>query len=134
VSANASSLLTLNPIIVYATLALYGLLFALMFLYLHNRFRMSSRVLSVLKNDWSAAESKHSELVETAQQRIARLSVEMPVRAQAQPQMLSALTSDTRTQVVAMGKRGLGLAEIARNTGLPEGEVDVLLGLARMQR
>ena len=133
-SANASSLLTLNPIIVYATLALYGLLFAVTFLYMHNRFRMSSRVLSLLKNDWADADSKHSELVETAQQRIARLAVEMPVRSKAEPQMLKTVTSDTRTQVVAMGKRGLGLAEIARNTGLPEGEVDVLLGLARMQR
>ena len=133
-SANASSLLTLNPIIVYATLALYGLLFAVTFLYLHNRFRMSSRVLSLLKNDWASAESKHSSLVETAQERIARLSVELPVRASAEPQAVKPVTSDTRTQVVAMGKRGLGLAEIARSTGLPEGEVDVLLGLARMQR
>ncbi len=133
-SANASSLLTLNPIIVYATLALYGLLFAVMFLYVHNRFKMSTRVLSLLKNDWADADSKHSELVGTAQDRIARLSVEMPARTQAPVLALAAVTSDTRTQVVAMGKRGLGLAEIARNTGLPEGEVDVLLGLARMQR
>jgi DNA-directed RNA polymerase specialized sigma24 family protein len=134
VSANASSLLTLNPIIVYATLGLYGLLFAFMFLYVHNRFKMSTRVLSLLKNDWADAESKHSELVETAQERIARLSVEIPARAPAPEPALRSVTSDTRTQVVAMGKRGLGLAEIARNTGLPEGEVDVLLGLARMQR
>jgi DNA-directed RNA polymerase specialized sigma24 family protein len=134
VSANASSLLTLNPIIVYATLGLYGLLFAFMFLYLHNRFRMSSRVLALLKNDWADAESKHSELVGTAQERIARLSVEIPARAQAMPPVAKTVTPDTRTQVVAMGKRGLGLSEIARNTGLPEGEVDVLLGLARMQR
>jgi DNA-directed RNA polymerase specialized sigma24 family protein len=134
VSANASSLLTLNPIIVYATLGLYGLLFAFMFLYLHNRFRTSTRVLSLLKNDWADAESKHSELVETAQQRISRLSVEIPARAKAEPPATKAVSSDTRTQVVAMGKRGLGLAEIARNTGLPEGEVDVLLGLARMGR
>ena len=133
-SANASSLLTLNPIIVYAMLGLYGLLFAFTFLYLHNRFRTSSRVLSLLKNDWADAESKHSELVETAQERIARLSSEIPVMVQAQPAAIRTITSDTRTQVVAMGKRGLGLAEIARNTGLPEGEVDVLLGLARMQR
>src|ERR1043165_1514137 len=103
-------------------LGLYGLLFAFTFLYLHNRFKVSSRVLSVLKNDWADAESKHSELVGTAQDRIARLSVELP-RVQAQPAMLKTVTSDTRNQVVAMGKRGLGLAEIARNTGLPEGEV-----------
>lgn len=133
-SANASSLLTLNPIIVYATLGLYGLLFAFMFVYLHNRFRTSSKVLALLKTDWADAESKHSEMVETAQERLARLSVEIPARAQAQPQVIKSVNSDTRTQVVAMGKRGLGLAEIARNTGLPEGEVDVLLGLARMQR
>ena len=133
-SANASNLLTLNPIIVYATLGLYGLLFAFMFLYLHNRFRTSTRVLSLLKNDWADAESKHSELVGTAQERISRLSVEIPARAKAEPPAMKTVSSDTRTQVVAMGKRGLGLAEIARNTGLPEGEVDVLLGLARMGR
>ena len=133
-SANASNLLTLNPIIVYATLALYGLLFAFMFLYVHNRFKTSSRVLSLLTNDWADAESKHADLVETAHGRIARLSVEIPARVQAQQPDMKMVTSDTRTQVVAMGKRGLGVAEIARNTGLPEGEVDVLLGLARMQR
>lgn len=133
-SANASSLLTLNPIIVYATLGLYGLLFAFLFLYVHNRFSASTRVLSLLKNDWADADSKHSELVDSAQERIGRLSVEFPGRAQAQPPVSRTVTSDTRTQVVSMGRKGLGLAEIARNTGLPEGEVDVLLGLARMQR
>lgn len=133
-SANALNQLTLNPIIVYATLALYGLLFVYMFLFLHNRFKTSSRVLSLLKNDWADAESKHAGLVETAQDRISRLSVQIPARAQAQTPVIKTVTSDTRTQVVAMGKRGLGVAEIARNTGLPEGEVDVLLGLARMQR
>jgi DNA-directed RNA polymerase specialized sigma24 family protein len=133
VSANALNQLTLNPIIVYAMLGLYGLLFAFMFLYLHNRFRMSSKVLALLKTDWAAAESTHADLVGTAQEKIARLAVEIPVKAQSQP-VVKTVTSDTRTQVVAMGKRGLGVAEIARTTGLPEGEVDVLLGLARMQR
>ena len=131
---NASSLLTLNPIIVYATLALYGLLFALMFLYLHSRFRTSLKVLALLKNDWALAESSHAGLVETAQEKIARLSLEMPGKSHAQPPAIKTVTSDTRTQVVAMGKRGLGITEIARTIGLPEGEVDVLLGLARMQR
>ena len=75
-SANASNLLTLNPIIVYAMLGLYGLLFAFVFLYLHTRFKTSSRVLSLLTNDWADAESKHANLVETAHGRIARLSVD----------------------------------------------------------
>jgi DNA-directed RNA polymerase specialized sigma24 family protein len=134
VSANALSQLTLNPIIVYATLGLYGLLFAFMFLYLHNKFKASARILKLLQTDWAAAESTHADLVGTAQEKIARLSVELPQRVQAQVPAVKSVTSDTRTQVVAMGKRGLGISEIARNTGLPEGEVDVLLGLARMQR
>ena len=132
-SANASSLLTLNPIIVYAMLGLYGLLFAFTFVYLHNRFRTSSKVLGLLKTDWATAESTYAGLVETAQEKIAQLSMEIPVKASSQP-VQKTVTSDTRTQVVAMGRRGLGIAEIARTTGLPEGEVDVLLGLARMQR
>ena len=132
-SANALNQLTLNPIIVYATLGLYGLLFAFMFVYLHGRFRASSKILALLKTDWAAAESTHADLVGTAQEKIARLAVEIPVKAQSQP-VVKTVTSDTRTQVVAMGKRGLGVAEIARTMGLPEGEVDVLLGLARMQR
>jgi DNA-directed RNA polymerase specialized sigma24 family protein len=133
VSANALSQLTLNPIIVYATLGLYGLLFAFMFLYVHNRFRASTKILALLKTDWAAAESTHADLVGTAQEKIARLAVEIPVKAQSQ-QAARTVTSDTRTQVVSMGKRGLGVAEISRTTGMPEGEVDVLLGLARMQR
>lgn len=132
-SANALSQLTLNPIVVYAMLGLYGLLFAFMFLYLHSRFRASAKILALLKTDWAAAESTHADLVGTAQEKIARLAVEIPVKTQSQPTAKS-VTSDTRTQVVSLGKRGLGVAEIARTTGLPEGEVDVLLGLARMQR
>jgi DNA-directed RNA polymerase specialized sigma24 family protein len=114
-------------------LGLYGLLFAGMFLYLHSRFRTSSKILALLKTDWAVAESTHAGLVETAQEKIARLAMELPVKTQAQP-VIKTVTSDTRTQVVAMGKRGVGIAEIARTTGLPEGEVDVLLGLARMER
>jgi DNA-directed RNA polymerase specialized sigma24 family protein len=133
VSANASNLLTLNPIIVYAMLGLYGLLFAFMFVYVHNRFKTSAKILALLKTDWASAELTHADLVGTAQEKIAQLRLELPVKTQAQPVMKS-VNSDTRTQVVAMGKRGLGVAEIARTTGLPEGEVDVLLGLARMQR
>ena len=135
---NASSLLTLNPVIVYSTLALYVLLFAGMFLYLHGRFRAASRTLGFLKKDWASAQSEHSNLVEMARRRLATLQksepapqpkVVMPPMPVRQP-----VNTDTRSQVVAMGKRGMGTAEIARSAGLPEGEVDVILGMARMQR
>lgn len=134
---NASNLLTLNPVIVYSTLALYGLLFAAMFLYLHGRFRAASRALGFLKKDWATAQTEHTGLVEVARKRLAGLTNPEPpppkvVTPVATTRLL--LNPDTRSQVVAMGKRGLATSEIAKSTGLPEGEVDVLLGLARMQR
>jgi DNA-directed RNA polymerase specialized sigma24 family protein len=130
--ANASSLLTLNPIIVYATLALYGLLFVLTFLYLHTRFRAAKQVLALVKTDWEAAQSQHMGLVQSAQSQLAR----MPAQAakKREPAPVARIATDTRSQVVAMGRKGMATPEIARSMGLPEGEVDVLLGLARMQR
>jgi hypothetical protein len=134
VLANASSLLTLNPIIVYATLALYGVLFVVVFAYLYSRFRTANRALKTLSTEWSAAESRHLGLFETAHQSLESLSrrpapapkTEVPVRAP--------VSIDTRTQVIAMAKHGLPVLDIARSCGLAEGEVDVLLGMARMER
>ena len=134
---NGFSLSTLNPVIVYSTLALYGLLFAAMFLYLHGRFRAASRALGFLKKDWASAQTEHTGLVEMARRRLTGLTApETPAPKTPSPMapVRQPVNADTRSQVVAMGKRGLGTSEIARSTGLPEGEVDVLLGLARMQR
>ena len=130
--ANASSLLTLNPLIVYATLGLYGLLFASMFLFLHSQSRRTDRVFQTLKTEWNAADSRHVGLVESAQESFHRLAAQ-PARVAAHATQAS-VTVDTRTQVVAMAKRGLPVLDIARSCGLAEGEVDVLLGMARMQQ
>jgi hypothetical protein len=46
----------------------------------------------------------------------------------------AAVGFDTRNQVVAMAKRGIGLNDIARSCGLHEGEVEILLGMARLLR
>jgi len=85
-----------------------------------------------------SAESMHTGLLETAQQRLERLAVEpagtMPAPVACTTTAGAAVTADTRTQVAAMGRRGIPIPEIARSCGLPEGEVDVLLGMARMQR
>jgi DNA-directed RNA polymerase specialized sigma24 family protein len=130
---NVSSLLTLNPLIVNLQLGLYGLLFVGVFIYVHVKFRRAGRALQALTKDWASAEKLHTGLFETAQQRIASLTVESsvstPVQAVAAP-----ITADARSQVAAMGRRGIPISEIARTCGLPEGEVDVLLGMARMQR
>jgi hypothetical protein len=44
------------------------------------------------------------------------------------------VTADVRNQVAAMGRRGIAASEIASSCGLPEGEVDVLLGMSRLQK
>jgi hypothetical protein len=136
VSANASSLLTLNPIIVNMELGLYGLLFVCIFIYVHMKFRKADRLLKELKKEWDGAESKHTGLIQFAQHRIARLDAAPAV---VKPFPVPPLTSqgvppDIRNQVTAMGRRGIPVSEIARSCGLPEGEVDVLLSMARMQR
>jgi len=134
--ANASSLFTLNPIIVNLELGLYGLLFVAIFIYVHMKFRKADRLLKGLKNEWKGAESKHAGLLQIAQHRISRLGakseVAMPVAAA--PSVSQAVLPDTRNQIAAMGRRGIPVSEIARSCGLPEGEVDVLLSMARMQR
>lgn len=133
--ANASSLFTLNPIIVHLELGLYGLLFVGIFIYVHMKFRKADRLLKGLKNEWEGAESKHAGLLQVAQHRISRLGerseVAMPAAA---PSVSQAVLPDTRNQITAMGRRGIPVSEIARSCGLPEGEVDVLLSMARMQR
>ena len=130
---NASSLLTLNPIIVNVELGLYGLLFVLLFAYVHTKFRTAERSLKALQKAWASAESTHMSLVETAQERITKLAAE-PIVARPSPITSPTVTADTRSQVAAMGRRGIPMMEIARSCGLPEGEVDVLLGMARLQR
>jgi hypothetical protein len=136
VLANASSLLTLNPIIVNLELGLYGLLFVGIFIYVHAKFRRADRVLKALQKEWNGAESQHAGLIQIAQKRIARLNAE-PGDAKpssAAPSVSQPVTLDTRNQITAMGRRGIPVPDIARSCGLPEGEVDVLLSMARMQR
>ena len=46
----------------------------------------------------------------------------------------TAVSFDLRNQVVAMAKRGIAATDIARSSGLSEGEVEVVLGMVRIQR
>jgi DNA-directed RNA polymerase specialized sigma24 family protein len=136
VLANASSLLTLNPIIVNLELGLYGLLFVCIFIYVHMKFRKADRLLKALKKEWDGAESKHAGLMQFAQHRISKIGAEPGAAktVQATLPVSQAVSPDTRSQITAMGRRGIPVTDIARSCGLPEGEVDVLLSMARMQR
>jgi DNA-directed RNA polymerase specialized sigma24 family protein len=111
-------------------------LFVCIFIYVHAKFRKADRLLKGLKKEWDGAESKHAGLIQVAQHRISRLGAEAEVvkPGLAAPTVSQAVPPDTRNQVTAMGRRGIPVSDIARSCGLPEGEVDVLLSMARMQR
>ena len=127
--ANDLSLSAHNPMLIYTVLALYGLLTIAVLAYVRTRFRTATGILKTLQVEWDNAESRHAGFVGKAQEQIAKLAVPAPVVAAVKNVGLS---FDLRNQVVAMGKKGFKSLEIARSCGLHEGEVDVLLSMARL--
>jgi len=121
--------------LIYSFLALYGLLTVLILTYVHSRFRVAAKTLKALQAEWTSAESAHASLVGTVHEQLSKLTVPAPP-----PTMPRPVTStrpvgfNVRNQVAAMAKRGIGIADIARNSGLHEGEVDVLLSMARLSK
>jgi len=134
VLANDLSLSIRNPILIYSFLALYGLLTVLILTYVHAKFRVANKTLKLLQTEWTNAESTHATFVGAAQEQLAKLAVPAPP-VMAVPSARSASVGfDLRNQVVTMAKRGIGIADISRNVGLHEGEVEVLLGMARLTK
>ncbi len=129
--ANDLSLSAHNPMLIYTVLALYGLLTIAVLAYVRTRFRTATGILKTLQVEWDNADSRHAGFVGKAQEQIAKLAVPAPVVAAVKNVGLS---FDLRNQVVAMGKKGFKSLEIARSCGLHEGEVDVLLSMARLQK
>src|SRR5215471_3860773 len=133
--ANDLSLSIRSPILIYSFLALYGLLTVFILTYVHSRFRAAARTLKALQAQWTSAESAHATLVRAAQKQLATLTVSVPPPA---PALAATRTRpvglDVRNQVAAMARRGIGVADIARSSGLHEGEVDVLLSMARLTK
>ena len=133
--ANDLSLSIRNPILIYSFLALNGLMTVLILTYVHAKFRVATKTLRLLQTEWSSAESSHSSFVGAAQEQLAKLAVPAaPPAMSTQPARGAAVGFDVRNQVVTMAKRGIGVAGIARNCGLHEGEVEVLLGMARLSK
>jgi hypothetical protein len=132
VLANDSNLSIHNPVLVYSFLAMYGVLTIVVLAYVHAKFRFATRTLTMLRTEWDSADTRHAGFVGRAQEQISKLSVPAPAgpSASAKP----AIGFEVRNQVVAMGKKGFSSVEIARVCNLPEGEVEVLLGMARLQR
>jgi len=137
VLANDLNLSIRNPILVYSFLAMYGLLTVLILTYVQSRFRVAAKTLKMLQTEWISAESKHASMVDVAQEQLSKLSIPAPAAPAAPPSQMQlmrhpAVSFDTRNQIVTMAKRGMSICDIARNCGLHEGEVEVLLGMARL--
>ena len=131
--ANGLSLSMGNAVFIYSLLALYGLTTLLIVRYVNAKFRAANKTLKLLTAEWATAESRHADFVGAAQEQIAKLTAAPPVVHQ--PVVRStAVGFDTRNQAVAMAKRGISVPDIAKASRLHEGEVEVLLGMARLQR
>ena len=133
-SVNASAVLMANPIVIYSTLALYGLIIVAVLLYVYRKFSGANLLLESLKKDWAFAEINHSKALDQAKEHVTKLATP----SNATPAVVSAgprsVTFDARNQVIAMGRKGFTVADIARACSMPEADVDVLLGFARIQR
>ena len=130
--ANDSNLSLHNSTLIYSFLAFYGLLTVLILTYVRGKFRKASKTLRVLADEWQSAQSRHTGFVGLAQEHLSKLSAPAPLPAL--PARPSSVNFDMRNQVVAMAKRGIAPSEIGRSCGLHEGEVEVLLGMVRIQR
>jgi hypothetical protein len=132
VLANASNLSIHSPILIYSFLALYGLLTVFILTYVHAKFRTASKTLKLLTDEWESAQSRHTGFIGLAQEQLSKLSP--PPAVPALSVRPASVNFDLRNQVVGMAKRGIAPSEISRSCGLHEGEVEVLLGMVRIQR
>jgi hypothetical protein len=130
--ANVSALSAVNPIVVYGVLAFYGIVIFAVLLYVYNKFSGAARLLESLRKDWESAETTHKDMLAQAKEHVSKLTP-APAALNAAATARS-VNFDTRHQVMAMGRKGFQTADIARACAMPEADVDVLLGLARIQR
>src|SRR5579872_1940762 len=74
-SVNASAVLMANPIVIYSTLALYGLIIVAVLLYVYRKFSGANLLLESLKKDWAFAEINHSKALDQAKEHVSKLAV-----------------------------------------------------------
>jgi hypothetical protein len=133
VQASDLSLSIRNPLLVYGLLALYGLLTVALMSYVHSKFRASAKALSKLQTDWQSAQSNHATFIGVAQEKLSKLSAP-PTPAIASVPKSGGIGLEMRHQIVSMAKRGMRTLDIARACGLTEGEAEVILSMARLER
>ena len=125
---------SVSMIVIYA-LAAQAVLFALLLSFLYFRLGSTNRLLVTFQKNWSSAEANHKTLVDEAREKLTEFSSAAPQAKQfAITPKRGSLSSEIRTQVLALAKKGFAAADIARTCGLPENDIGVLLGLARLQK
>ena len=125
---------SLNMLFIFG-LAAQALLFGLLVFFLYFRLRSTHRLIRTFRHDFSSAESNHRTLVDEARGRLAELSPAIaPAKQFAITPKRGALSSEIRNQIAALGKKGFTIADIARTCSIPESDIGVLLGFARLQK
>jgi hypothetical protein len=133
-SGNASVLSTINPIVVYSVLGFYGIFMAAAVLFVYQKFRSANRLLVALHKDWENAQSAHLELLNEAKAKFSSLApITVHPATPASESRPRTVSFDTRNQIRSMGRKGLSAADIARACSMTEAEINVLLGLSRIQ-
>lgn len=117
----------MNMTTVYIVLSVCVAMTAASLLLVRAEFRRTGKMLRALKQEWDSAEGLFDTLAGEARDQLGRLATNSPT-----PRPNTTVTSDVRSSVRSMSKRGLSVTEISRTIGLPEGEVEVLLGCARL--
>ena len=130
--ANDLSLSIHSPVLIYSFLTAYGLLTILMLIYVRAKFRSAAKTLNLLQAEWQSARSTHESFVGAAHEQLSKLTAPKP--ASALPQPNTAANFDIRNHVIAMANQGIAPPEIARSCGVTEGEVEIVLGIIRLQR
>ena len=131
--ANVSVLSAVSPIVVYSVLGFYGILILSVLLYVYHKFSGTARLLESLKKDWESAETTHKDMLTQAKEHVSKLAP-VPTPLNVGAGSARSMNFDLRHQVMAMGRKGFQTGDIARACAIPEADVDVLLGLARIQR
>jgi hypothetical protein len=131
---NASALLIANPIVIYSTLGFYGLIIVAVLLYVYRKFSGATLLLESLRKDWETADLDHTNLLKQAKEHVSKLAPQPSPSGALAVAGPRSVNFDTRNQVIAMGRKGFTAADISRACAMPESDIDVLLGLARLQR
>ena len=115
---------------IYLALGLCGLSIVFLALHVQRKFVRASGVLTRLNREWQDAQAQFLNLAEVAQRQMAN----QPVHDKAPPREPGGeISAGLRKQITTMSRNGAAAEDIARTAGLSEAEINVLLGMSRVE-